>query len=430
MLAGLSRRKRLLVGAAVVAPLVVAASVLLLADDGANDRELAGRASGGSTTTVAGDSSTSDPRDRPASSTTSSARPGDRPGRESGRPGREAGGSTGTGGGTTPTGVDPPPSGSTPPPPPVGGGGALPLGSFALTGESDPQCAAGWECIGFSVSCPNVEREQLGWFWIGAASAPPRGLVAFFSGAGGNDAWTQGSAIAEAKLDDLRSTGFEVVQVRWRQKGWLAASAGERVGPAGLACKPATAVAWLHDNRYARMGVDAGPGRCGFCLTGNSGGASQIAYVLSHYGLAGRIDAVIPSSGPPHAALTKGCLRDPAHQAYWFPGAASVIDSSYGFTSGTGPCVNHDASWVATWDRDSVDLGGSSYRYPTTRVHFLIPETQDDVVAAAHGADYAAQVKAAGSPWVREQVVAGMGHDIYLSSAGLAALEAAILGAP
>lgn len=428
MFAGLSRRKRLLVGAAVVVPLIVASTVLLLSDDSGDDGELADRTRVGSETTARDRSSTTTP-DGSSTSTTPSTRP-ERPAGEGSRPSRERAGTGGGGeaGGLPPTSADPS-TGSSPPPPPEGGG-TLPLGSFKLLGDSDPQCPAGWECIGFSVTCPNVEREQLGWFWIGSAKASPRGLVAFFSGAGGNDPWTQGSAIAEAKLEKLRTQGFEVVQVRWRGKGWLTASAGERVGPARLACKPATAAAWLHDNRFAPMGVNAGPGRCGFCLTGNSGGASQIAYALSHYGLAGRVDALIPSSGPPHAALTKGCLRDPEHQAYWFPGAAAVIDASYGFTNGTGPCVNHDGSWTATWDRDSVEIGGSSYRHLATRVHFLIPETQDDVVAAAHGSDYASQLKAAGSPWVREQVVDGMGHDIYLSGPGLDALEAAILAGP
>lgn len=43
-------------------------------------------------------------------------------------------------------------------------------------------------------------------------------------------------------------------------------------------------------------------------MTDNSGGSSQVSYALELYGFEGILDAVIPTSNPPHAAQEKGCF--------------------------------------------------------------------------------------------------------------------------
>ena len=101
------------------------------------------------------------------------------------------------------------------------------------------------------------------------------------------------------------------------------------MGPAHLACRSASLIQWLHDTYYLPMGVSAAPLQCGFCLTGNSGGASQIAYSLAFYGLGDIVDAVVETGGPPHAALDKACLNDPGFG--YSERLDSVLDISYGF---------------------------------------------------------------------------------------------------
>ncbi|CAN5742268.1 hypothetical protein BH20ACT2_BH20ACT2_09930 [soil metagenome] len=252
----------------------------------------------------------------------------------------------------------------------------------------------------------------------------------FFSGGPGKDFYAEDNSATEV-LATLGEQGLEVVQVRW-SFGWLRAAPGEQAGPAALACRPATVVGWVHDN-YAEQAEgaagEAPPGTCGFCLTGNSGGASQIAYALSHYGLAPLVDVLVASSGPPHAQLGKGCLRTQGEEPYWFEASnRQVIDSSYGADREGGPCVSSDASFVPRFDADSIDLGGEDYRYLTTRVHFIV--SPGDSVVAVRARDLAEKLRQSGSPWVTVQEVPDMTHNIQQSPEGLAALEAALLGQP
>jgi hypothetical protein len=232
--------------------------------------------------------------------------------------------------------------------------------------------------------------------------------------------------LAATFVRDLRNDGFVVVQLRWVDS-WLVSAPGENAGSGHLGCRPATVFKWVHDNQFLRLGVPAGPvGHCGFCITGNSGGASQSSYALSHYGLDSILDAVVPSGGPPHAAQTKGCLRNAGQESYWYAsGSAATIDSSYGFQRTAGPCALHDPSFVSRWDAESVDTGGSDYFHEQTRVHFIFGGA-DSSSAPAHGRDYANRLIASGSPNVTVQVIPGMGHSI-VNQAGLAALRSALV---
>lgn len=243
----------------------------------------------------------------------------------------------------------------------------------------------------------------------------------FFSGGFGNSWWGNDLPEVLSFLDDLRNHGYGVVQVRWN-RGWLLA--GEEVGPARLACRPATVVQWVFDNLYAPLGVDAPNQHCGFCITGNSGGSSQVSYALTHYGLDRVLNGVFPTSGPVHSALAQACLN-PAGDPLSYAGSAGaeIIDRSYGFSS-NGPCVRQDGSYKPNWDRDSVDTNGSDYSHQRTRVQVLLGEF--DTAGHPHANVYVNRLVSSGTP-AEAQIVAQMGHEVADSVSGRAALRAAIL---
>lgn len=302
----------------------------------------------------------------------------------------------------------------------------LPLGTLTLNSESDPTCPAGHTCQGFQVTCPGVQLQARGFMGTANATSGPRGVVLLSSGGGGTGWWSGNGALPADFIASLRADGFAVVQLRWVDP-WLRSASGEDAGSAHLACRPATIFKWVHDNVYVPLGVDDPYriGRCGFCISGNSGGATQSSYPLSHYGLETLLDAVVPTTGPPHAAQAKGCLRNPGQEPYWYAASSSsTIDSSYGFTS-SGPCTLHDPSWVPRWDEESVDTEGSDYFHDRTRVHIILGG-MDASSAVAHAQDYADRLEAEGTPYFTNELVPSMPHGIQGSADGLAALGAAL----
>lgn len=296
------------------------------------------------------------------------------------------------------------------------------LGTLVAGEPGAPECLAGFDCRDFSVTCPGLGAPANGTLATAAATDDPRGMLVLFSGGAGTGWWSgdDENRHATAFFEELRGAGLGLVQVRW-QDSWLAAPAGEQAGPAALACRSATATAWIHDQLYAPLGVaDAAAGVCGFCLTGNSGGASQIAYALGEYGLGTITDAAVLSSGPPHAGIGAGCLRPPDAEAGWFtPRDAARIDRSYGFTGGQdGPCVAGDEAFAAQWDADDATVAGPG---AGTRLAVLVGGS-DRTAAPAHARIYADAV--AGSLLLE---VPSMHHVIANSRAGLDALAAALL---
>jgi hypothetical protein len=293
---------------------------------------------------------------------------------------------------------------------------ALPVGTFVLDSSSSTMDT-------FTVTCSGVRASLGGTLLIQRATGSPRGLVMFFSGSYGTTAWSTNSS-SNTWLTGLAAAGYEVVQLEWSAPGWEPAGVGEDAGQAHVACRPATAIRWVHDNLYSSLHVPAASaGVCGFCITGNSGGASQVSYALAYYGLGPILNGVFPTSGPPHAAIAKGCVQQAGYD--YGPLALQIIDSSNGYFNGTGPCSRHDSTFTARWNQESVDTNGSSYYYGTTRVHFIFGAS-DTQTAKQHAEDYIARLTGAGSPMVSQQTITGMAHEVTQSGAGLAALLAAI----
>lgn len=307
----------------------------------------------------------------------------------------------------------------------------LPLGAVSSATGVDPRCPQEATCQAVVVRCPGVSRSARAFLAVELATASKtRGVVVFFSGARGTSYWStsggrrSSATPTESFLATLRRDGFITIQVRW-DDAWLVAPAGEQPGPARLACRPASVIKWVYQRFYVPLGLSPKVGRCGFCITGNSGGATQVSYALSHYGLDEIVDMVIPSGGPPHAALVKGCLAD--DPLYRFAGwAAAVIDASYGITGDDGPCSRKDASFLARWREDAVDTGGSDYRHLKTRVAFVFGE-YDESGGPTHGNDYLRRLRAAGSPLVSLVTVPGMGHGIARSPDGLSVVRNLLL---
>lgn len=312
--------------------------------------------------------------------------------------------------------------------PPARSPAAMDLGQFTLERADDGDCPPGFECDRFVVRCPGIGTDGQGVIASSAPAGAALGVVVLFSGGGGQTWWSETGRSSSAShfLDDLRAEGMAVFQVRWRG-GWLGAPPGERLGPALLACRPATVVRWIHDERSPDVS-SAAPGTCGFCISGHSGGASQAAYALSHYGLASIIDALVPTGGPPHAALVKGCTPggDPGYR--FTPAGAGTIDASYGYQE-AGPCARGDATFADRWQQDSVDTGGSDYQYSHTRVVILVG-ARDSGDVRTHADDYATRLQEAGSRMVSLMLVPDVGHSFFDSPVGLALLRQALLEEP
>jgi hypothetical protein len=318
----------------------------------------------------------------------------------------------------TGTGEPSPPVSPTAQPPT---GETLPLGTF--TPAQAASCArTADECQGFQVSCPDVSQPDDGILHIGHSAGAARGLVMLFSGGKGTGPWGEtkpGTASAEM-LEGLQAQGLTTIQVEWGTS-WMYAAPGEAVGPALLACRGATVVQWVHENMYQGMGVSpAGVGQCGFCISGDSGGASQVGYVLSHYGLADIVDVAIMGGGPPHAAIDDGCLAEGRGDRLRYTESFSLplIDASYGAFDGNGPCARSDPAWAEQWEADSIDGGGSQYRYPNTRVVFLWGE-DDGSGGPPHGEFLYERLRDEGTPHLIAEVVPGMGHLSANSVAGV-----------
>jgi hypothetical protein len=287
------------------------------------------------------------------------------------------------------------------------------LGDLSVTGGTD-------DAIEFEVTCPEVQGTARGVLMVFPPTGEARGLVAMTIGGDG----TEKQGINRSFIQGLAHQGFEAVVVSWVDP-WLQSAPGDEAGPARLACRTATAIRWIHDNPYQDIGAPSGEvGECGFCLTGNSGGASQIGYALSFYGLGGIVDAAVLSGGPPHAALDEGCLGQDglAYDAR----SAGIIDLSYGFVDGGGPCAGRDQGFVGRWNDDSLDIGGV-YRLPDTRVVFVFVEG-DASGGPSHGRFYLDELRDANTPMLTEETIPGTEHTIQAIPEGRAALEAALEG--
>jgi hypothetical protein len=298
-------------------------------------------------------------------------------------------------------------------------------GKLTVIAQTGERCPQGYNCNRFQVAeCPKVAESAIGELAIGPGYGSPRGLVMFFTGKNGRAWWTD-TRDRYNFAEQLRGLGFTIVQVRWSDS-WLVSAPGEIAGIAHLACRPATVIKYVHKQYYVPLGLNPARGEAGFAITGNSGGASQVAYSLSHYGLDRILDVVIPTGGPPHSALAKSCSKKVADKKYWLTlSQRKFVDEGFGFFSGDGPCAAGDASYIPRWKKESTSKGGSDHYHPKTRIHFILGKKDHQMRNIAR--DYYLRLKHAKSPHVTWEVVSDTQHTVSDTQQGLTALMNAIL---
>jgi hypothetical protein len=310
-------------------------------------------------------------------------------------------------------------------------GDPMPIGVLQLLPDQ-PSCIAGYRCKVFVVEgCANLQAEMKGTMAQAgpAKGVSPRGMVVFFKGGEGAGWWNSGDGIAGSFLSNLRQQDrFVTVQVHW-SSAWYAASFHEDAGQAHAACRPATVVRWIHDNLYVPLKITRGPGECGFCITGNSGGSSAVAYALSHYGLEGLLDAVISTSGPTMSSIDKGCL--PEYPEYNFTEwSTPQMDRAFGYfdeINDPGPCIRQDRTKILRWQEESIVAGARDLSYPTVRVEDIIGGL-DSTPAPYQAGDYRDALQLDPTNHFTWTLVPDMHHTIQSSPSGLNALEVALLG--
>ena len=255
----------------------------------------------------------------------------------------------------------------------------------------------GQECYDITVSCPAVAAPAPARLKVGGTSE--KGTILFVTGGPGTDLYE----IQPEKLrilDDIRTAGFQTVQLQWTTDSWSTGSPGAEEGFLRLSCRPATVLQWVHDNLHIQNESTA------LCATGHSGGASQISYMLSHYGLEDILSLVVPTGGPPMARVDLMCSADNPNAV------KNVMDVSLGLHSGdlnaagSGPCARVDPAFIERFRLDSVASGEGDYVHPQTLVWFVF-EGIDNSGAVAQGELYHDLLVSEGSPLVRKDVVPG-----------------------
>jgi hypothetical protein len=309
----------------------------------------------------------------------------------------------------------------------------LPLGTVIDTGAGCPfGDVPGSDCGVYTVQCPGVADLDVA-LRVAEPTSTPLGTVMFGTGGGGTSFY-EGDAEALAIMNELSALGWRVVQRAWSgADGWVASSAGM----AASACRYATLATYVHDTFHTDPTT-------GFCITGNSGGAAEIAYALARYGRGDVVDLAVPTGGPPMGRLDHGCLDD--SDAAWIAECDALVASDVTTCSGgpangpdcdfsnnardlidaayapATPCDDADESARATLLADSVASPDAALDYPNTRVHFLFGD-DDCTEAVPLGLAYASLVTSDS-----EIEFVSAPHAVFSTSAGAAAIRDVILG--
>ena len=264
-----------------------------------------------------------------------------------------------------------------------------PMGTVDVT--AGPVACDGQECYDITVSCPEVAAPARARLKVGGTAE--KGTILFTTGADGTvlyEIWPESRRV----LDDIRTAGFQSVQLQWIDS-WVFALPRDEEGMDRRMCRPATVAQWVHDNLHAQSESTA------LCATGHSGGASQVSYMLSHYGLEDILSLVVPTGGPPQARIDLMCSADPATAAFAFPPGF--------FPAGeVGPCVRADAAFTEYLRLSSVASGDGDYVRPETLIWFVFEEMGG--MEVAQGEFYHDLLVSEGSPLVRKDIVPGVTH--------------------
>ena len=286
-----------------------------------------------------------------------------------------------------------------------------PLGSVTLVGACTPEVEAPLDatCVEVTVQCPNVPDLNARLTRVPGRTNTHRGLVVLGSGGGGVGSY--GFEI----INRLADLGFSTVERRW-VTSWL----DSEHGMLSAACRYATLITWLEEPA----------GDAPFCVTGNSGGASEIAYALAHFGRDEIIDLAVPTAGPPMGQMHLSC----GNPASWQPScdelfspdicaagprecgyddsAMSRIDAAFAGS----PCASYDAQSEGLLAGESVVAPSGRYDYPSTLVYFLFG-AQDCSSAVPQGYLYYDVIASK-----KEAATVDAGHAVPASLEGMSAI--------
>lgn len=208
----------------------------------------------------------------------------------------------------------------------------------------------------------------------------PIGAVIFTTGGVGNTSYVAtflGSDERERTVKTVLSAGYEAFEVIWRgEEGW---AAGVRQGGFKKAmCAYAEVVRWIAAKRANNPGV--------MCAQGGSGGAFQIAYGLSVYGLEDLLDMVILTGGPPVSRMDVACFGtdDPDLKAAEWPEnlrrnrAGPLNDRLMGWENNGDYCRKGSGPKEALRQLQAISLASPTeprdYSFPRTKVNFVNSE--------------------------------------------------------
>jgi hypothetical protein len=240
------------------------------------------------------------------------------------------------------------------------------------------------------------------------------GTVVLIAGGGGTGLYEAAfpNAAASVILPAV-ARGQRVIQVAWASSPFTGTQ-----GPLALMVRAATMLKAIYDDASLRQ-----PG-LPFAASGNSGGSSQLAYALEHYGAGAWIDMAVLTSGPPHGRVDFGAmgalkpswaalgptLRTTGAGIIDYAGDAAFVDSSFGGTACQSRALDGGPSNPG--QANSVDNGSAELRHPDTDLYFLYGAI-DGSGAVPLGRYYAQQVEDAAI-----EVVAGSDHFLPNSANG------------
>jgi hypothetical protein len=270
------------------------------------------------------------------------------------------------------------------------------------------------KCYAFTSSSAQVFETKTGIVRIDEPRDSVIGTVVMYTGGTGNSYYSDrnpGRDIIEESL----IKGYRVIQIKWNE-GWFTGSEENREGFRKLAVHPASITQYIYDNLVDKD--------LPYILFGGSGGAAQIAYMLSFYGIDNITDKAIIFAGFWMGRLDIGCFDDnPLNsRLHYSERARTAIDLSLGFNSDEkGPCELRDTTYASIYKNSSISHGGHYY-YPNTNV-YLIYGGNDQVGALNQGLTYYEKLVAAQSPNVHMQVIEGVGHGILWDSTGFGTIR-------
>ncbi len=283
---------------------------------------------------------------------------------------------------------------------------SLSLGKIEI--DQKPDTCGNSICYNFTSIPPQSGKAKSGSIRIDGSEST-KGTILMYAGGKGTSYYSY-SHVGKVLIEKALEKGFRVIQIKWNE-GWLEGSEEQFEGCRKLAVHPATITRYIFDGMAKRDQS--------LILLGGSGGAAQIAYMLSFYGIDAITDKAIIFSGFWMGRIDIGCFdKDPINEHLHYSEKARIaIDESFGFSPDKkGPCQLCDTSFTELYKNSSISIGGN-YNYPTTEI-FLFYGGRDQVGALNQGITYYEQLIKAGSPNVHIQIVEGSAHSMLGDSIG------------